>query len=307
MTEPGWTDSHVHVVDFLQRPAERDPLRRALLDAGASRAVIFGLPVKKKWAAAEPLAPGYYLDDNARCHYHSLTDMYVLDAVADLERDTTLTVAPLVCGFDPTDRLVAEHLDAVWSRSPRWAGVGEVLLRHDDLTNLTVGETPVADHPAMDGVLDFCAQHHVPISIHHDSSSAGRPARHEYLPPLEAALRRHRGTTVVWCHAGVSRRVAPHGQHQVVTDMLTEHPNLIVELSWVVLDHLVDPHAGVDPHWVSLIENHPERVVIGTDTVADPTTITDRGTQIRALLDALSPQAHTAVAHQTATRLWFNR
>lgn len=105
-----------------------------------------------------------------------------------------------------TSRLAVEHLEAVWARSDRWAGVGEVLLRHNDLTNLTRGETPVADHPAMDNVLSFCADKQVPISVHHDSSSAGRPSEHEYIAPFENAIRK----TSRYPHRLVSRRcIAP--------------------------------------------------------------------------------------------------
>jgi hypothetical protein len=42
--------------------------------AGVDRAVVFGMAVKKKWAVYEPRQPDYYLDDNAPCIYHSLTD-----------------------------------------------------------------------------------------------------------------------------------------------------------------------------------------------------------------------------------------
>lgn len=108
-------------------------MRPSLKAAHTERAVVFGLPVKKKWSTAEPLKPSYYLDDNAPCQYHSLTDVLVLDALESLDTADGLRVAPLACGFDPTDRLAVEHLESVWARSDRWAGVGEVLLRHDDL------------------------------------------------------------------------------------------------------------------------------------------------------------------------------
>jgi predicted TIM-barrel fold metal-dependent hydrolase len=150
-----------------------------------------------------------------------------------------LTVAPLVGGFDPTDR-PRGRIEFVWNRTGRWAGVGEVMFRHDDLTSLTVGEVSSPDHAAMDDVLAFCSEKEVPISIHHDSASMGLPGRHEYIGALERALERHRSTSVVWCHAGVSRRVGPNGQLDLVRELLLRHPNLTVELSWVLLDRIVD-------------------------------------------------------------------
>ncbi|MFJ6095769.1 amidohydrolase family protein [Williamsia muralis] len=301
-----WTDTHVHVVDFLQRPADCAGLIRSLRDGGAERAVVFGLPVKKKWSTAEPLKPSYYLDDNAPCHYHSLTDVLVLDSLATFDEAPGFTVAPLICGFDPTDRLAVDHLEAVWARSDRWAGIGEVLLRHDDLTNLTRGETPVADHLAMDNVFGFCADKKVPISVHHDSSSAGRPSEQEYVEPFENAIRRHRTTRIVWCHAGVSRRVHPDGQIELVESLLSRHHNLTVELSWILLDSVVHGDGGVHPDWRTLICKFADRIVVGSDSVADPNTISDRATQIDQLLRALPGSVAQAVATDTAGELWFS-
>jgi hypothetical protein len=298
-----WTDTHVHLVDFLQRPAPIDDLIDALRQGGADRAVVFGLPLKKKWSTAEPMKPDYYLDDNAPCHYHSLTDVLVLDALAGFD-DAGMPVAPLICGFDPTDRLAVDHLDAVWSRSDRWAGVGEVLLRHDDLTNLTLGETPVADHAAMDGIFDFCAQHDVPISVHHDSSSAGRPSAHEYVQPFENAISRHRQTAIVWCHAGVSRRVRPDDQLDLVEKLVGDNPNLTVELSWVLLDSIV-PNGTLRDDWRDLICRHPERFVLGSDTVADPAIVRDRSVQAAQVLDGLPDSVARQVGADNATALWF--
>ncbi|MDI9938274.1 MULTISPECIES: amidohydrolase family protein [Rhodococcus] len=304
MASAQWIDTHVHLVDFLQHPAAVHELRDTLVDAGAQRAVVFGLPLKKKWSTAEPVRPDYYLDDNAPCHYHSLTDAIVLDLLPELESDGRLTVAPLVCGFDPTDRLAVEHVEFVWSRTDRWAGVGEVMFRHDDLTNLTLGEVPSPDHVAMDEVLAFCAEKEVPISLHHDSASTGMPGRHEYIGALERALERHRSTSVVWCHAGVSRRVDPSGQLGLVRELLGRHPNLTVELSWVLLDRIVDG-SDVAADWVEVITRHRDRFVVGTDTVGRAETVKTRGRQIRTLLGALPvPVAHQ-VAVVNAERLWF--
>ncbi|MDF3311991.1 amidohydrolase family protein [Rhodococcus sp. T2V] len=236
--------------------------------------------------------------------YHSLTDATVLDVLPDLESDGVLEVAPLVCGFDPTDLLAIEHLEFVWGRSDRWAGVGEVMLRHDDLTNLTSGEVPSPDHVAMDAVLDFCAQNDAPISLHHDSSSVGMPDRHEYAESLERALDRHPSTSVVWCHAGVSRQVDPSGQLDLVRRMIERHRNMTVELSWVLLDRIADEN-GADEDWVRLVAREPDRFVVGTDTVARADTVDTRGAQIRTFLSALPESAAERVAFRNAEALWF--
>jgi hypothetical protein len=298
-----WTDTHVHVVDFLQEPAEPAELRRALTAAGAHRAVVFGLPVKKKWSDAEPERPGYYLDGNDPCGYHSATDWWVRELVPGLEAGG-LRVAPLACGFDPTDRLAPEILARTLDRWDRWAGVGEVLLRHDALTNLTIGETPRADHRAMVGVLELCAERGLPVSVHHDTGSPGRPASHEYVAQLEWLLREVPEATVVWCHAGSSRGMRPHDQLDLVTDVMDRHARLVLEVSWIVLDQVVDGDR-VDPRWVDVASTWPDRVVVGSDAVADPGTVSRRAGQVQAFLRALPPDVRGLVADANAGRLWF--
>ena len=301
-----WADAHVHVVDFLQRRGDVGDLVEAMLGSGVTHAVVFGIPVKKRWATSEPLAPGYYLDDNAPCHYHSLTDVITLDVLQQC--DGRVRMAPLICGFDPTDLMVREHLDAMWERSRAWAGVGEVMLRHDDLTNLTDGETPVADHPAMDEVADFCRDTDVPVTVHHDSSSPGRPDAHEFVPEFERLLGRHPRTRVVWAHAGVSRRVESTEQIRVVDDLLSRHTELYVDLSWTVLDHIVDrdgPGAAVDSRWLELICRRADRFVVGSDTVGRADMFEARVGRIRSLLRTLPQTVAKAVAVDNASALWF--
>ena len=77
-------DAHLHFVDFIQ---DTDGIRRLLkaMDAGNVRkAVIFGLPVKKKWEAFEKKPPHYYLDDNSPCYYFNQTDEILANQLQEL-------------------------------------------------------------------------------------------------------------------------------------------------------------------------------------------------------------------------------
>jgi predicted TIM-barrel fold metal-dependent hydrolase len=303
-----WTDCHVHLVNFLQEPADAAAMAAELLRAGCRRAVVFGLPVKKKWSVAEPLRPGYYLDGSDPCVYHSGTDTLVRELVPGLE-GAGVQVAPLACGADPTDQLAHEVLGRTLDSWDRWAGVGEVLLRHDTLTNLTVGETPRADHRAMVLLLEECAARGVPVSVHHDTGSPGRPAAHEYVPQLRWLLRQVPGATVVWCHAGSSRGLEPHDQLDLVEEVMLAHPGVVLELSWVLLDQLArrrdDGVPVVDGRWCDLVVRHGDRVVLGSDALADPSSVRERAGQVQALLEALPDDVRAEVAEGTAARLWF--
>lgn len=105
--------------------------------SGIERAVVFGLPLVKKWDAYDPLEPRYYLDDNSRCYYYSATDHLVLAAFQSASGPERNRFASLICGLNPTDKHGVRHVERMLERSDVWRGVGEVLLRHDDLTNLT--------------------------------------------------------------------------------------------------------------------------------------------------------------------------
>ena len=78
--------------------------------------------------------------------------------------------------------------------------------RHDDLTAFTCGELPQADHPALMKVCRLAAKYRLPVLIHHNISSANRrdPI---YMVEMEHALNTHPGTTFIWVHVGMSRRI----------------------------------------------------------------------------------------------------
>jgi hypothetical protein len=299
-------DAHVHLVDFLQHVAEPPDLLDALDQAGASKAVVCGLPVKKKWELSEPMRPTYYLDDNAPCATYELTDELVADFVTALAPEERGRVAPLICGFDPTDLLAVEHVERMIGRHDCWRGVGELLLRHDDLTNLTYGETARAGHPALDPVLDLCRARGWPVSVHQDSSSAGRWDAFEYVGELRQMLDRHQSTLVVWCHAGASRRVRPGEHVSMVRDMLASYPRLHVDLSWAVYDELVTRDDRPDPAWVDLVSEFPDRFVLGSDVFGSFKELPDKLDRFDMLLERLRHEDAAMVAHENAERLWFS-
>lgn len=153
---------------------------------------------------------------------------------------------------------------------------------------------------------EFCSDRGVPISLHHDSSSPARPAEHEYVASLENALRRHRSTSLAWCHAGISRRIEPAAQIGMLVELLHRHPNLTVELSWVLLDHIVDDSAA-NPDWVELGEAFPDQFIVGSDTIARGRRFAGAHNQILTLGQALSTPTRERVLRENTQALWFLR
>ncbi len=298
-------DSHVHLVDFLQDSEGIDVLLRHMDGAKVERAVVFGMPLIKKWEAFDPVEPHYYLDDEARCYYYAYTDQLVMEALDGLPPQQRDRFAPLICGFNPTDRHGVRHIERMMRRPGFWRGVGEVLLRHDDLTNLTLEETARANHPAMLPVYAFCEEYGLPILLHQNSSSVGRHDEYVYLHELEEVLSLHPRLTVVWGHCGLSRRVFHEHYHEMVDRMLSTYPRLNVDASWVGFDDEMCACGLVRPEWIALVERHADRFMIGSDLVGHFAGLEERLLRYSPLLQRLSDAARRRVAHGNAARIFF--
>jgi hypothetical protein len=299
-------DMHLHAVDFLQQTDGMKALIAAMDASGISHNVVFGLPVRKKWAAFEPDRPHYYLDDNARCYYYALTDEIVATEYQKLTDEERQRIAPTINGFNPTDRFAIDHIEAMWGKYKFWRGIGEVLLRHDDLTNLTLGETARFNHRALDEVMDFCKAKQMPINIHQNSTSVGIHDRFEYQHELTEMLDRHSDTTVLWAHCGASRRVTGKDYAGMVETMLDRYKRLHVDLSWVVYDDIVCVYGVPKPEWIRLINRHPDRFMIGSDLCGHFDDLPKTIGRYTPLLEALDETARPMVARENALRLWFS-
>ena len=290
--EGGWVDAHLHYVDFMQQSDGSEAMLAAMDEAGVEDAWLFGLPVVKKWQQDAPRRPRYYLGDEAPLYYYSATDDIVAGAVRDLPEDQRRRLAPFISGFNPTDMNAARHVQALIERYPGlWRGIGEVITRHDDLTALTAGETARANHPALMKVYRLAARHDLPVLLHSNLTSL-REETPIYLGELEDALRSNPDTRFVLAHAGTSggveKRQAPLATlNEIIRALLERYDNLYVDLSWSVREHYLIKDGEPRAAWVALIEDHPDRFVLGSDVVGHYDSIGAILGEYRPLLDAL--------------------
>lgn len=299
MTRPDLVDAHVHLVDFRQESAGVDALVAAMDDAGVSSAVVFGLPYKKRWSWDEPRPPGYYLDDEAQVYPWVAGDLEILDLIDASPHADRFAVT--VNGVDPTDLDSADRVDRLLGTG-RFAGVGELLLRHGRLSAHVATERPRANHPGVRRILEVCVRHGVPLALHQNAGSTGQGAT-AFVPEMEELLGWQDIVPIVWCHAGVS------GEHvtenaDVVDDLLRRYPHLHVDLSWSVLDGpFEDEH--ISGEWTDLIVAHPERFVWGSDSVGHFDSLSTDAAAARRLLDRLPERTRAGLASANARRLWF--
>ena len=307
-------DMHLHFVDFLQNTDGYKALLKSMKKGNISHNVVFGLPVKKKWEYFEAREPHYYLGDNSKCIYYNATDELVASGYLELKKKLRNKIAPTLCGFDPTDMACIDYIEMMFEKYDIWKGIGELLLRHDDLTNLTQGEIARANHPALDKVYEFCAKKNIPVCLHQNSTSVASSVSsyynddYEYIDELTQSLRKYKDTTFVWAHCGVSRRVDHPNYHEMVEGMLNMYHNLHVDLSWIVFEDTIcknDTKFTPKTQWLDLIEKYQDRIMIGSDLCGHFDTHGQTMSKYNTLFKKLSSEASVKVASQNAKNLYF--
>jgi len=300
-------DAHLHIVDFIQETEGLSRLTAAMDAARVSKAVIFGLPLKKKWDAFEKRPPHYYLDDNSRCYYFHRTDEIVAEEWLRLPPASRKRFAPLLCGFNATDKYAVRDVERMLDKFSFWRGIGEILCRHDDLTNMTNEETARVNHPALFDIYALAAARRFPVLVHQNSTSVSIHDEYEHLDELEEMLRRFPRTMFVWAHCGISRRVFHKNYHEMISTLLDQYPNLQVDISWVVYDDVICDMLNPKKHWLETIERHADRFSLGSDLCGHFDYLGSAMARYNGLLRALSSKARRLVASGNAERLWFGR
>jgi predicted TIM-barrel fold metal-dependent hydrolase len=290
-------DGHLHFLSFVQETGGMDAFFRAMDDTGVVESAVIGMPVVKKWDEKDDKRPTYYLDNDSRTYWYSGTDFLVARAVLDLPKEKQARLHPFICGFNSADRNAVDHVERMLALYPNfWQGIGEVFLRHDDLTALTYGETPRANTKAFDRLMDLAAAQDLPILVHSNIGPAWLE-RPDYLDEIESSVKAHPATRVIWAHAGISRRIVIPSHTEILRRMLGLYPNLTIDLSWVIFEQEIAPAGVLDRRWPALIEEFPDRFVIGSDTVGFFDTYKPTLQRYYLLLDALKPATARKVAH----------
>jgi hypothetical protein len=298
-------DAHLHVVNFIQETPGGEALVEAMDRAHVPEAVVFGLPVSKVWTEYDVEPPDYYLANDSPCYYYGCTDVLVAEMVRALPAGSQARLYPLICGFNPVDRYAVRHVERLYRQYPDvWSGIGELLLRHDDLTAFTYGENARANHRALWPVYEFAAHYDLPVLVHQNVTSVTKSDHPVYLHELEEALREFPRTRFVFAHCGMSRRVDVPFYHQMVDRLLAKYPNLSVDYSWIVYDVTICPDGRPSPEWIALTERYSDRICLGSDLVTRFERLGPELQRYDVFLDALGEKARADVCTDTARRLY---
>ncbi len=166
------------------------------------------------------------------------------------------------------------------------------------------------DSPLLKQVLEISAKYNMPVTFHHNpyrQAGGGYERTDEYETFIEETLSHNTDAPVIWAHwCGQSK---PEDARK----LLQRFPNLICELAWLhkplddVATPLVDENSRFIPDWKKLIEEMPERFIVGVDSSATPKNIRDfdkRVRKIRTALGGLTLKTAKKVASENLHRVF---
>jgi predicted TIM-barrel fold metal-dependent hydrolase len=183
-------------------------------------------------------------------------------------------------------------------REKRYKGIGELVANSTYSRSDKAAKYP-ADSPLMRRLWALSAKYAVPLSVHLDAAP-------DSLEQMERLLASDRAGTWIWAHTGW----LPVANPALLRRLLQAHPNLFCELSGresirrIYRGDPIDNDRVLKPEWKALLEDFPDRFVIGTDV--DPATMAAYAEEIgywRGILLQLSPPTAAKVAHGNAERL----
>lgn len=302
-------DAHIHIIDFLQETEGLKKLLYYMDKTNIKKWVIFGMPVKKTWRENEKNAPEYYLDDDNECYYYSFTDGIVAEEYNKLDDNEKDRFYPMVCGFNPMDIYAIEHIKNMFKFYPGvFCGIGEILLRHDDLTFLTQWEPSRMNSKAMFPILEFACEYDLPVLVHNNISAPGVSDYPKYLHELETMLREFPKTKIIFAHLWASRRVYAPYYKQMIKRLLEEYPSLYLDYSWSVFEDIIAKNDETFEEWVELSEKFSHRILIWSDILwKDFHKIGFINYKFNKLLVRLSPEARENITIKNAEFLFSKK
>jgi Tat protein secretion system quality control protein TatD with DNase activity len=134
-----------------------------------------------------------------------------------------------------------------------WLGEASVRGKIDGNLNMP------PDHQMLHQLLEASIKHKLPVSIHHNSSDQAE------VDAFIKTLEQHPDATVIWAHwCGL-------GTAERTRRLMEKLPNLYCDTAWLhkeqedLLVPLVDDDNQFLPEWKKLIEDKPERFLVGVD------------------------------------------
>ena len=296
-----YVDMHLHYLNFVQQTQGFEAMLAKMDEQGVTNSVVFGMPYNIVVNEQAVNNPNYYLSDDSKVFWYPLTDILVMDDYLKLSPDQQRRIYPFLGGANTGNKNSAREMERVLQMYPgKFKGIGELMFRHDFLTWKAAEPAPLPNSAAADAIFKLAAKYDLPVIIHHNMTSL-RSQEPIYWPELETALANNRQTKVIWAHAGQSYYLHVNNLTAILEKALAGNPNLYIDLSWVVLEQDVIKTPDSMKEWAKLLNQYPDRFMIGTDTVGSFENYNIR--KYDQLLDLLDETTAQKVARGNFLRL----
>ncbi len=318
-------DSHFHLTNYVQQGT---PIGEYLAIMGdkVGRSTLFGIPLQQTWSYENSgdYAPTYYLQSDAPLYYYSFTDAYIAQAYLSLPAEQRARLDPMITGFNPADMYAADHIRRVLETFPGvFTGIGEFTIHKEFVSSKVAGDIASLTDPALDRILEFAGEVGLVVILHNDVDMPF--AKGDQLPvfmtQLNALLRRHPDTTIIWAHMGLGRVVHPvkvqasagstersAGHFDMIAAAIADPrlKHVYFDISWDEVAKYAVASPEAERRTAEMLNRHPERFLFGTDNVAPK----DQETQLRVfhLWDPvwrqLTPEASHAIRKGNYERIF---
>ena len=273
--EPELNDSHLHLTNYIQEGTDIHKVLE-IMGSRVGRAAIFGIPLQQQWSYRNSgnRAPTYYLESDSPLYYYSFTDSWIAMEYKSLTKAEPARFDPMITGFDPADMYGVDHIKRVLRTFPGvFTGIGEFSIHKEFVSAKVAGEVASLDDPALDRILDFCAESGLLVIIHNDLDTPfpkpGKPPA--YLDQMKSLIERHPKTTIIWAHTGMGRIVRPVEHHAATMEEMLRDPafsNLYFDISWTEVAKYLVSSPEATRISADLMNRYPDRFLFGTDEVA---------------------------------------
>lgn len=260
-------DSHLHFRPFGGPALPFDEVVQYLENTGVLFANVYGigqmLPVNSDCT--------YYLDCVGTLVSPTMKNDFVnaMNFVLNGSDAVHLTMSMTFPDLEKPDsvlvgmRLLDQEFPGVFS----W--MGEVNLVKQALFGNFHAVVPLATIPRWAPFMAVLRFRGIPLAIHSDLGNDLDPT--QYLPWIEEVLRLYPHNKIVWMHLGLSRELVaidPDTHIGILESLLDRYPNLMVDISWRVIDDNVFSDPGLRDRYIPFLNAYSDRILPGTDFVA---------------------------------------
>ena len=195
-----FNDAHFHLTNYVQEGTDIHKFLEIMGDK-VGRSVLFGLPLQQTWSYATTgdFAPTYYLATDDPPHHHPLTDAFIAMEYRSLTPEEQNRIDPMITGFNPSDMYAADHIRRVLMTFPGvFSGVGEFSIHKEYVSSKIAGTVTSLTNPALDRILDFCAEVGLQVIIHNDVDMPFPKSGQDNwdVKQLSDLFKRHPGTSI---------------------------------------------------------------------------------------------------------------